>query len=40
MNEFSKVAGEYKIKTHKSLAFLDTNNKQSKRKSIIQFYLQ
>ena len=30
INEYSKVAG-YKIKTHKSLAFLHTNNKKTER---------
>ena len=30
MNEYSKVAG-YKINTHKSLAFLYTNNEKTER---------
>ena len=32
MNEFSKIAG-YKISIQKSVAFLNTNNKPSKRES-------
>ena len=37
INEYSKVAG-YKINTHKSLAFLYTNNKKTQRKLKKQFH--
>ena len=37
INEYSKVEG-YKINTHKSLAFLNTNNEKIEREIMKQFH--